>query len=77
MSRTYRRLPQENSHFRKYYRRPRTYNEIRKLDSLIDDEFTPRNRDKARGNNLPTFWDDIKKSASYEDYDFKHYHESD
>ena len=72
MSRTHRKNSEGYGWFKKNYRSPKTYREKRQLDSLCQqEEFTPRNRDKSRINNLPTTWDDIRKSASYE-YEVKH-----
>lgn len=76
MSRTYRKNSDAFKWFKRLYRHPRTYSELKQLDSLnCQEDFTPRNRDKNRSNNLPTSWDDKRKSASYEDYDIKHFHE--
>jgi hypothetical protein len=71
MSRTYRRQPEEKSWFRRNYRRPKTFNEKKQIDDMIHDQEVPlRNRDKAKLNNLPSAWDDIRKSSSFEkDYD--------
>lgn len=56
------------------YRRPKTFNEIKQLDGIIqDNEVELRNRDKAKIHNLPTVYDDIVKSGCREDYDWKHH----
>lgn len=60
------------------YRRPKTFNEIKQLETLLhDNEVELRNRDKAKIHNLPTVYDDIVKSGYYEDYDWKHHWDKD
>lgn len=56
------------------YRRPKTFNERKQLETLLyDDEVELRNRDRAKIKNLPTVYDDIVKSGYYEDYSWKHH----
>jgi hypothetical protein len=56
------------------YRRPKTFNERKQLETLMhDDEVELRNRDKAKVRNLPDVYDDIVKSGFYEDYSWKHH----
>jgi len=63
---------QRNSSNDYAYRRPKTFNEIKQLETLLhDDEVKLRNRDKAKIHNLPTVYDDLVKSGYYEDYEWK------
>ena len=56
------------------YRKPKTMNERKQLETLLhDDEVQLTNREKAKVNNLPTVHDDIVKSGFYEEYNWKHY----
>jgi hypothetical protein len=67
MSRTHRRQPEEKTWFNRNYRRPRTFNEKKQIEDLIHDEDVKlSNREKSKLNNLPTAWDDIRKSSTYE-----------
>jgi len=68
MSRTRRRFINAMRWFKRYYRSPKTFNELKQLDAT-DDNYNPTNRQKARRNKLPTAWDDIVKSATLERYD--------
>lgn len=71
MSKTFRNAGRSDY---KAYRRPKTFNERKQLETLLyDDEVTLRNRDRAKINNLPTVYDDVVKSGFYEDYDWKHH----
>jgi hypothetical protein len=56
------------------YRRPKTFNERKQLETLLhDDEVALTNREKVKINHLPTVYDDKVKSGFYEDYDWKHF----
>lgn len=71
MSHTYRKSSAAGY---KAYRHPKTFNERKQLMTMLhDDEVQLRNRDKAKIANLPTVYDDVVKSAFYEDYDWKHH----
>lgn len=63
MSRTYRCCINTTSWFKRHYRSPKTFNELKQLNS-IDDDYTPTNRQKNRKNMLPTAWDDKLKYES-------------
>ena len=72
MSRTYRKT--DGMH-RYAYRFPHTFNEIRNLDGILNDDeledypVSGMNHMRARESNLPTAWDDKVVSAYYqEDY---------
>ena len=73
MSRTYRNTKYMH---RMAIRFPHTFNEIKNLDAIINDEdvntfyISGFNRMKSREHNLPTCWDDKVVSAHYET-DFK------
>lgn len=73
MSRTYRKL--EGMH-RYAFRYPHTYNEIKNLDGVLnDDDFeefsiSKLNRIKSRQHHLPTCWDDILISG-YKETNYK------
>lgn len=67
MTRTYRKFSNSNRWFKRFYRHPKTFNEIRQ--TIENEDYVPTNREKARQNNLPTAWDDRVKSAAFEYYD--------
>ncbi|AEC53187.1 hypothetical protein SCRM01_241 [Synechococcus phage S-CRM01] len=65
MARTYRNRNPSGRYGKAVLRRPKTLNEKRALTGL-DDNYSLRNREKARVNNIPDHWDDIVQSAYYE-----------
>jgi hypothetical protein len=73
MSRTFRRNNDWNSGALRY---PQTFREIKQLDGVLHEEdlndftLSGRNHLKARENNLPDAWDDLRTSSYYEK-DFK------
>lgn len=68
MSRTFRNSYTKNLCLRK----PKTLNYLlgnqQAVDELVDEGFTPRNRETAKANpqNIPNAWDDKAISALYE-----------
>lgn len=69
MARTYRNLEGMNHCALRF---PKTYNEIRNLNGIIENEdledftLSKHNRISSRSHGLPTAWDDVVVSGYYE-----------